>query len=87
MGGFALLLAFLTLLCPGTQSNAASGPEIDASVRATLNQFFHEVWSARDLANQATAILVFPTVVKAALGSVASMRGRRHSRQAPATST
>jgi lipid-binding SYLF domain-containing protein len=68
LGGFALLLAFLTLLCPGTQSNAASGPEIDASVRATLNQFFHEVWSARDLANQATAILVFPTVVKAGFG-------------------
>src|SRR2546421_2274808 len=68
LGGFALLLAFLTLLCPGTQSNAASGPEIDASVRATLNQFFHEVWSARDLANQATAILIFPTVVKAGFG-------------------
>jgi lipid-binding SYLF domain-containing protein len=64
----ALLLGLLAILGSGSQSDAASGPEIDASVRATLNQFFHEVWSSRELANQAVAILVFPTVVKAGFG-------------------
>ena len=35
---------------------------------ATLEDFFREVWSGRDLANQAVAILVFPTIVKAGFG-------------------
>jgi lipid-binding SYLF domain-containing protein len=64
----ALLLGLLAIVSSAPRSNAASGPEIDASVRATLNQFFHEVWSSRELANQAVAILVFPTVVKAGFG-------------------
>jgi lipid-binding SYLF domain-containing protein len=64
----AVALGVLASLNPAPPSNAASGPEIDASVRATLNQFFHEVWSSRDLANKAAAILVFPTVVKAGFG-------------------
>ncbi len=50
------------------RAEAASGPEIDASARATLTQFFHQVSSSRELANQAVAILVFPTVVKAGFG-------------------
>src|SRR5262249_21891983 len=50
------------------RAQAASGAEIDASARATLADFFRDVWSARDLANQATAILIFPTVVKAGFG-------------------
>jgi lipid-binding SYLF domain-containing protein len=37
-------------------------------VRATLSQFFREIHSSRELANQAVAILVFPTVVKAGFG-------------------
>jgi lipid-binding SYLF domain-containing protein len=66
--GFALLVALLAMLCSAPRCNAASGPEIEASVRATLGQFFREVWSSRELANQAVAILVFPTVVKAGFG-------------------
>jgi lipid-binding SYLF domain-containing protein len=62
------LAASLCVLGSTPQGNAASGPEIDASVRATLDQFFHEVWSSRDLANKAVAILVFPTIVKAGFG-------------------
>ena len=62
------LVGSLCVLCSTPQSKAASGPEIDASVRATLDQFFHEIWSSRDLANKAAAILIFPTVVKAGFG-------------------
>jgi lipid-binding SYLF domain-containing protein len=62
------LIASLSVLCSTPRSNAASGPEIDASVHATLEQFFHEIWSARDLANKAVALLIFPTVVKAGFG-------------------
>jgi lipid-binding SYLF domain-containing protein len=64
----APLLMLLAALCMPVRANAASGPEIDASARATLAEFFREVWSARDLANQATAILIFPTIVKAGFG-------------------
>ena len=65
----ALLLAvLLAVACPATRSRAASGPEIDASVNATLNQFFARVRYSRDLANKATALLVFPTIVKAGFG-------------------
>jgi lipid-binding SYLF domain-containing protein len=64
----ALVLGLLTSLDSAPRSEAASGPEIDASARATLTQFFHQVLSSRELANQAVAILVFPTVVKAGFG-------------------
>jgi lipid-binding SYLF domain-containing protein len=47
---------------------AASGPEIEANVNATLRLFFREVLSSRELANKAVGILVFPTVVKAGFG-------------------
>jgi len=63
-----VVIASLCVLCSTPQSDAASGPEIDASVRATLDQFFHEVWSSRELANKAVALLIFPTVVKAGFG-------------------
>ena len=45
-----ILAALLATLCAAPRSQAASGPEIDASVNATLDLFFHEVWSARKLA-------------------------------------
>ena len=66
--GLGLALGLLAILGSAARSDAASGPELDASVRATLNQFFHEVPSSRELANQAVAILVFPTIVKAGFG-------------------
>ena len=65
--GFALI-AMLAMFCWAPQVHAWSGPEIDARVRATLNDFFQDVRSSRELANQAVAILVFPTVVKAGIG-------------------
>src|SRR5690242_14198243 len=66
--GFAVPLAVMAMLLLAPRCQAASGPEIDASVRATLGQFFREIYSSRELANQAVAILVFPTVVKAGFG-------------------
>lgn len=66
--GFGLLVAVLATLSSAPRCNAASGPEIEAAVRSTLSQFFREIHSSRELANQAVAILVFPTVVKAGFG-------------------
>ena len=65
--GFVLIL-LLALAGAVPRGHAASGPEIDASVNATLDAFFREIWSSRDLANKAVAILIFPTVVKAGFG-------------------
>ena len=66
--GLALVVAVLAALCFAPRCRAASGPEIDADARATLARFFAEVYSSRELANQAVAILVFPTIVKAGFG-------------------
>ena len=62
----AIMLLALLSLAPRAQ--AASGPEIDANARATLEDFFNQVYSGRELANKAAAILVFPTIVKAGIG-------------------
>ena len=63
-----MLLSLLTLLCAPPRTEAASGPEIDGSAHATLNLFFREIWSSRELANKAVAILVFLNVIKAGFG-------------------
>jgi len=65
---FAPVLALVAALAAAPPCKAASGAEIDASARATLSEFFHAVPSSRELANQATAILIFPTIVKAGFG-------------------
>ena len=63
-----VLVTLLAALGVAPPSRAASGPEIDASVNATLDLFFRRVPSSRELANKAVAILVFPTVIKAGFG-------------------
>ena len=50
----------LATLCLAPQTQAGSGPEIDANVRATMGDFVREVPSGREVANKAVAILVFP---------------------------
>lgn len=62
------LLCLFGVLAGAPQSRAASGPEIDAGVRATLDTFFYKIRGARELANKSVAILVFPSVVKAGFG-------------------
>jgi len=64
----AFLASLFAILCLAPRAEAASGPEIDANARATLEDFFQQVWSGRELANKAAAILIFPTVVKAGFG-------------------
>jgi hypothetical protein len=45
------VVALLAALCLAPRDQAASTPDIDASVSATLEGFFREVWSGQDLAN------------------------------------
>ena len=46
----------------------ASAAKINADVRASLDQFFRQTPGAREVANNAAGVLVFPTVVKAGFG-------------------
>jgi len=68
--GAVLGLAAMALLAVGCPLTAAkAGPHsIDAAAHETLDRFFYEVPSSRELANNAAGILVFPTVVKAGFG-------------------
>jgi len=66
---WALGLALLAALVLGpTPSQAASASEIDADVRATMEDFFAKVRGSRELVNKAAAVLVFPAVIKAGIG-------------------
>ena len=49
-------------------ARADSGAQIDSDVNAALSRFYREVGGARDLANRAAGVLVFPSVVKAGMG-------------------
>jgi lipid-binding SYLF domain-containing protein len=49
-------------------SEAATGPEINASVIATLDLFYRQVPGSQALAARAAGVLVFPTVLKAGVG-------------------
>jgi len=49
-------------------SEAATGPEINASVIATLDNFYRQVPGSQSLAARAAGVLVFPTVLKAGIG-------------------
>src|SRR3954453_19599405 len=56
------------LLQTSTHGQAASAPEINASVGATLERFYYQVPGAQGLAARAAGVLVFPTVIKAGFG-------------------
>jgi lipid-binding SYLF domain-containing protein len=64
----AAFFALFALVATAPQSQAASAREIDAGVRATLDRFFHKVGGARELADKAVGMLVFPSIVKAGFG-------------------
>ena len=65
---FAALFALLAVAATTPKSEAASAPEIDAGVHATLDNFFYRIRGARELAHKSVGILVFPSVVKAGFG-------------------
>ena len=61
----ALLMGVLTTV---QSARAASGPEIDADVEATLSRFQYQIGGAEGLLRRAAGVLVFPSVVKAGMG-------------------
>ncbi len=63
-----VLIVGLAMVAAPARSDAATGPEIDADVNAALTSFERQVVGARELANKAAGILVFPSVVKAGIG-------------------
>ncbi|HYB51484.1 MAG TPA: YSC84-related protein [Burkholderiaceae bacterium] len=67
----AVLLAPLlavALICAVVPATAASREEIDAQVREALQSLFRDNPSARELADKASGMLVFPNIIKAGLG-------------------
>lgn len=65
LGLFAALMLMVTASVPGM---AKSAGEIDAGVRTTLESSFYEIRGAREAANKAVGILVFPSIVKGGFG-------------------
>ena len=63
----ALLLTF-AIVGPVPRAEAGSAVQIDASVRATLENFFWRVRGSRELVEKSAAVLVFPTIIKAGMG-------------------
>jgi lipid-binding SYLF domain-containing protein len=63
-----VLFAAVAILAQPQRSEAASAGEIDREANNTLHSFVEQVAGARELANKAAGILVFPSVVKAGIG-------------------
>lgn len=61
------LFLIVAVVAPSQRSDAWDA-DLDASVHATLDNFFYQIGGARELANKAFGILVFPSVVKAGFG-------------------
>jgi len=62
------LVSVGALIQANVPSEAATGPEINASVIATLDHFYRQVPGSQALAARAAGVLVFPTVLKAGVG-------------------
>ena len=57
---FGFVIAILVFGMPATDTQAASGREINAGVHETVQRFFDKVGGARELTQKAVGILVFP---------------------------
>src|SRR5262245_1508836 len=67
----AICLALIVAAAVGAepwQAEAATATEIDREANHTLHSFVNQVSGARELANKAAGILVFPSVIKAGIG-------------------
>jgi len=62
------LVAALTLVAQPHPGEAASAAKLEREANDTLHSFVAQVAGARELANKAAGILVFPSVVKAGFG-------------------
>ena len=65
---FGILFAAASLAATAGIARAGSGAQIDGNVRATLDDFYAEVPSAKKLVQGAKGVLVFPSVMKAGIG-------------------
>ena len=63
-----VLFAVVAIVAQPQRSEAAAAAEIDREANNTLHSFVEQVAGARELANKAAGILVFPSVVKAGIG-------------------
>ncbi len=63
-----LILSLFALVTIASPSHAASKAELDARVAATLDRLYAKQAEAQALANKASAILVFPRVLKGGIG-------------------
>ncbi|HXG78529.1 MAG TPA: YSC84-related protein [Methyloceanibacter sp.] len=63
-----IFIPFLATLSDMGRAEAATAAEIDAEANETLHSFVRQVPGARELANKAAGILVFPSVIKAGFG-------------------
>jgi lipid-binding SYLF domain-containing protein len=64
---FLMLVCAVTLVAAGGV-NAASKEEIDAEVRQALEAFYKYTSAGKELAQKASGMLVFPSVIKAGIG-------------------
>ena len=62
------LVVALTLVAEPHRGEAAEAAKLEREANETLHSFVRQVPGARELANKATGILVFPSVVKAGFG-------------------
>ena len=63
-----VLVAAAATVAQPQRCEAATAGEIDQEANATLHSFVNQTPGARELANKAAGILVFPSVVKAGFG-------------------
>jgi lipid-binding SYLF domain-containing protein len=62
------LLAAATLLVTAVPAAAASREELDAQVRASIEELYEFSGAAKELAHRSVGMLVFPKVVKGGIG-------------------
>ncbi len=65
---FAAVVAMGAVLAEPSRANAATAQEIEADTNETLRSFVDQISGAREIANKAVGILVFPSVIKAGFG-------------------
>lgn len=65
---FSLCLSGLLAFFAAASAGAASKEEIDAEVQQTIQAFYRHTSAGKQLAQKASGMLVFPSVVKAGIG-------------------
>jgi len=63
-----LIVTVFTSVVTPSRSEAASAAQINADANATLHSFVEQIGGARELADKAVGVLIFPSVVKAGFG-------------------